>query len=46
MINDQDVDDYWDEGKTEVNFVGEVDDLGYMEAAKKDIFERNPETSI
>ena len=39
MINDQDGDDYWDEGKTEVNFVGELDDLGYMEAAKKDIFD-------
>jgi hypothetical protein len=39
MINDQDGDDYWDEGKTEVNFVGELDDLGYQEASKKDIFD-------
>ena len=38
MINDQDGDDYWDEGKTEVNFVGELDDLGYMKL-KKDIFD-------
>ena len=37
MIEDQDGDDYWDEGKTEVNFVGELDDLGYYEASKKDI---------
>jgi hypothetical protein len=39
MISDQDGDDYWDEGKTEVNFVGELDDLGYQEAPKKDIFD-------
>ena len=37
MINDQDGDDYWDEGNTEVNFVGELDDLGYVETPKNDI---------
>ena len=35
MINDQDGDDYWDEGKTEVNFVGELDDLGYHGSCKE-----------
>ena len=37
MINDQDGDDYWDEGNTKVNFVGELDDLGYVETQKNDI---------